>query len=98
MFFFSISGSTSFSTSLHCQSFYGNSDLTYACSILLISLETRYLIANASWLAGSVLTIFLDIFVISQFMYYHLEDRRQEKERKVLGEGDDREDGEGEGV
>jgi hypothetical protein len=31
-------------------------------------------------------------------MYYHLEDRRQEKERKVLGEGDDREDGEGEGV
>jgi len=43
---------------------------TYALSICFASTEPRYLWANASWLAGSVLTIFLDLFVIGQFVYY----------------------------
>ena len=65
------------------------SDVTYVLAILLVSRDSRYLIANASWLAGSGLTIFLDIFVMGQFAVYNLQDRRREDERKVLdGEGD----------
>ncbi|KAI0345998.1 PQ-loop-domain-containing protein [Trametopsis cervina] len=36
---------------------------TYALSILTVSLEPNHLLANAGWLAGSGLTVFLDIFV-----------------------------------
>ncbi|EIN12730.1 PQ-loop-domain-containing protein [Punctularia strigosozonata HHB-11173 SS5] len=43
---------------------------TYALSIIAASVEPRYLIANASWLAGSGLTVFLDVFVLGQFYYY----------------------------
>jgi len=46
----------------------GNS--TYALSIIAASQERDYLIINASWLAGSALTVFLDITVLCQFMYY----------------------------
>lgn len=58
--------------------------MTYTLAILLISVEKRYLIANASWLAGSVLTIFLDLFVLAQFAVFNRQDRQKEKERKVL--------------
>jgi hypothetical protein len=50
-------------------------------SILLTSLDTRYLLANASWLAGSTLTIFLDVFVLAQFGYYNWQDRKAEREK-----------------
>jgi uncharacterized protein with PQ loop repeat len=43
---------------------------TYALSIIAASRDTDYLIRNASWLAGSGLTVFLDILVLSQFFYY----------------------------
>ncbi|KAG1751161.1 PQ-loop-domain-containing protein [Suillus lakei] len=46
----------------------GNS--TYALSIIAASRDPDYLIRNASWLAGSGLTVFLDILVLSQFFYY----------------------------
>ncbi|KAG1745985.1 PQ-loop-domain-containing protein [Suillus paluster] len=46
----------------------GNS--TYALSIIVASRDPDYLIRNASWLAGSGLTIFLDILVLGQFFYY----------------------------
>lgn len=45
-------------------------NLTYALSICVASMERDYLIRNGSWLAGSALTIFFDIFVLCQFFYY----------------------------
>ncbi|KAI0260253.1 PQ-loop-domain-containing protein [Gloeopeniophorella convolvens] len=45
-------------------------NLTYALSICVSSMEADHLIANASWLAGSTLTIGLDVFVLGQFVYY----------------------------
>jgi len=56
------------SPALFLFSISGNS--TYALSICFASMDPRYLLANASWLAGSVLTVFLDIFVLGQFAYY----------------------------
>ncbi|KII86747.1 hypothetical protein PLICRDRAFT_700042 [Plicaturopsis crispa FD-325 SS-3] len=43
---------------------------TYAASICFASTEREYLIRNSSWLAGSGLTIFFDVFVLCQFVYY----------------------------
>jgi len=43
---------------------------TYAVSIIVTIRAWRDFVANASWLAGSVLTIFLDLFVLGQFAYY----------------------------
>lgn len=45
-------------------------NLTYALSICVSSMEMEHLIANASWLAGSTLTVLLDLFVLGQFVYY----------------------------
>ncbi|KAG8996473.1 hypothetical protein FRB94_008269 [Tulasnella sp. JGI-2019a] len=45
-------------------------NVTYVLSILFESTSKRYLIANASWLAGSGLTIFLDFVVLYQFFHY----------------------------
>ncbi|KAN0087564.1 PQ loop repeat domain containing protein [Tylopilus felleus] len=49
---------------------------TYALSILAVSMEWNYLIRNASWLAGSALTIFLDLIVLCQFFYYGVVSRQ----------------------
>ncbi|KAI0061402.1 PQ-loop-domain-containing protein [Artomyces pyxidatus] len=49
-------------------------NVTYALSICVSSMEWDHLVANASWLAGSSLTVFLDVFVLGQFLYYrHME-------------------------
>ncbi|KAH9969784.1 PQ-loop-domain-containing protein [Russula dissimulans] len=45
-------------------------NLTYALSICVSSMEMEHLIANASWLAGSTVTIILDMIVLGQFLYY----------------------------
>ncbi|KAJ7134702.1 PQ loop repeat-domain-containing protein [Mycena epipterygia] len=45
-------------------------NVTYSVSILVKSTERDYLITNASWLAGSALTVFLDLIVLGQFFYY----------------------------
>jgi len=45
-------------------------NVTYALSICVSSMEMEHLIANASWLAGSTLTVLLDVFVLGQFVYY----------------------------
>ncbi|KAG8996472.1 hypothetical protein FRB94_008268 [Tulasnella sp. JGI-2019a] len=45
-------------------------NITYVLSILFESTSKRYLIANASWLAGSGLTIYLDFVVLYQFFHY----------------------------
>ncbi|KAG8892886.1 hypothetical protein FRB99_002380 [Tulasnella sp. 403] len=48
-------------------------NLTFTLSILVASTSKNHLLANAGWLAGSGLTIFLDFVVLSQFFYYRWE-------------------------
>ncbi|KAF8835637.1 PQ-loop-domain-containing protein [Paxillus ammoniavirescens] len=50
---------------------------TYALSIIVVSTERSYLIRNASWLAGSTVTIFLDLCVLCQFFYYEFVSRQR---------------------
>ncbi|KAJ7069758.1 PQ loop repeat-domain-containing protein [Mycena amicta] len=45
-------------------------NVTYSLSILAKSTEREYLVTNASWLAGSALTVFFDITVLGQMWYY----------------------------
>ncbi|KAG9089670.1 hypothetical protein FS749_001153 [Ceratobasidium sp. UAMH 11750] len=45
-------------------------NLTYVLSICVASMSKEHLLANASWLAGSALTMFFDFFVLFQFYYY----------------------------
>ncbi|KAL7424633.1 putative vacuolar membrane transporter for cationic amino acids [Cryptotrichosporon argae] len=52
-------------------------NVTYVASILFKSLSPHYLLANASWLAGSGLVIFLDLFVLAQFAVFSYQDRRE---------------------
>ncbi|TDL23288.1 PQ-loop-domain-containing protein [Rickenella mellea] len=47
----------------------------YVLSICTDSMEAQHLIANASWIAGSGLTILLDIFVLGQFFYFRSSER-----------------------
>lgn len=52
-----------------------HTDVTYIASILMKSTDYKYLVTNASWIAGSAFTIFLDLFIIGQFAYYSYQDR-----------------------
>ncbi|KAI0052709.1 PQ-loop-domain-containing protein [Auriscalpium vulgare] len=45
-------------------------NVTYGLSICVSSMEWEHLVVNASWLAGSLLTVFLDVLVLGQFVYY----------------------------
>ncbi|KAF9483454.1 PQ-loop-domain-containing protein [Pholiota conissans] len=56
------------SPALFFFSIFGNT--TYALSILVKSMDREYLIKNGGWLAGNLLTVFLDMFVLCQFSYY----------------------------
>lgn len=58
-------------------------DVTYSASILAPSLDPHYLLANASWLAGALLTIFLDLFVMAQFALYGYQDKKRAQEGKL---------------
>ncbi|KAH7885325.1 PQ-loop-domain-containing protein [Phlebopus sp. FC_14] len=51
---------------------------TYSLSIIVVSTDRDYLIRNASWLAGSGLTVLLDVFVLAQFLYYGFVSRHRE--------------------
>ncbi|PCH40224.1 PQ-loop-domain-containing protein [Wolfiporia cocos MD-104 SS10] len=62
---------------LFVYSITGNS--TYVLSILTASTEKNHIVANAAWIAGSALTVFLDAFVICQFFYYRAADQRLSK-------------------
>ena len=64
-------------------------DITYVLSILLTSVEPRYILANASWLAGSGLTVFLDLIVLAQFAVFSWQDRQSEREDKVFRNDED---------
>ncbi|RDX49895.1 PQ-loop-domain-containing protein [Lentinus brumalis] len=50
---------------------------TYFLSILAASLDPRHILVNAPWIAGSALTVFLDLFVLYQFFYYRREDSKK---------------------
>jgi len=60
-------------------------NVTYAFSITAASMERDYLVRNGSWLAGSALTVFLDVFVLCQFFYYRSSPSR-EREYSVIAE------------
>ncbi|OSX59734.1 hypothetical protein POSPLADRAFT_1059039 [Postia placenta MAD-698-R-SB12] len=47
-------------------------NITYVLSILAASMSLKHLTANASWIAGSALTVFLDSFVLCQFFWYRV--------------------------
>lgn len=51
-------------------------NVTYIASILFKSLEWKYLVTNASWIAGSVVTIFLDFIILGQFGYFSWQDKQ----------------------
>lgn len=59
-------------------------NITYALSICVASMDREYLIRNASWLAGSTITILFDIVVLCQFFYYccYVSRQRGEDERR----------------
>lgn len=48
-------------------------NVTYVASILIKSMEQEYLVESASWLVGSVGTVFLDFVVLGQFVAYREE-------------------------
>jgi len=52
-------------------------NVTYALSIMVASMERQYLVRNGSWLAGSLLTVFFDVFVLCQFFYYRSRPSRE---------------------
>lgn len=60
-------------------------NLTYGLSICVSSTKIDHLIANASWLAGSLLTVFLDIFVLCQFVYYRMGEHAYRKSSSTPG-------------
>lgn len=76
MFFFSISGSK-WPHHRDGKSTLTHTDVTYIASILSKSMEYKYLVTNASWIAGSAFTIFLDLFIIGQFAYYSWQDHHK---------------------
>ncbi|THV00844.1 PQ-loop-domain-containing protein [Dendrothele bispora CBS 962.96] len=66
-------GCEALSPALFFFSILGNT--TYALSICVKSMEKTYLVKNASWLAGSALTVSLDLIVLAQFVYYRSQGR-----------------------
>lgn len=48
-------------------------NITYVLSIVVADPSRRHIVANAPWLAGSGLTLFLDFFVLYQFYHYRSE-------------------------
>ncbi|KAL5524333.1 RTC2 [Sanghuangporus sanghuang] len=58
-------------------------NVTYVLSICTESMSSRHLVANAAWLAGSGLTVFLDVFVLCQFFYFRRTDGRYSNSRRV---------------
>ncbi|QID87900.1 Cationic amino acid transporter [Saccharomyces pastorianus] len=45
-------------------------NITFIFSVVVISLDWKYLILNASWLVGSIGTLFMDFVIFSQFFIY----------------------------
>lgn len=58
-------------------------NVTYVASIFFKSLDKKYLIANVSWLIGSGGTVFLDLIVLGQFIYFNCQDKDAADEDEV---------------
>lgn len=58
-------------------------NLTYVASILFKSTEREYLIESASWLVGSLGTVFLDFVVLGQFIAYRKSRREIHRLRRA---------------
>jgi len=58
-------------------------NVTYVLSICVASMDKHYLLVNASWLAGSSGTIFLDIYVLYQFIHYRAERISRERSAEI---------------
>ncbi|OCH92838.1 PQ-loop-domain-containing protein [Obba rivulosa] len=43
-------------------------NMSYVLAILVLSMDSKHILANAAWIAGSTLTVFLDVFVSQLFM------------------------------
>lgn len=69
------------SPALFLFAIFGN--LAYVLAICTKSMSSQYLITNASWLAGSGLTVFLDLFVLAQFFYYRSVDSAEDDVRRL---------------
>lgn len=54
-------------------------NLTYVISILALDTSTKYLLINASWLAGSFGTLFLDFIIFVQFWMYNKGDEDEDE-------------------
>lgn len=67
--------------------------MTYMVSIMVTSMEPRYLLANLSWLLGAGLTIFLDVFVLGQFAVFSYQDKQRAQQGKAPGRSLDEESG-----
>lgn len=61
-------------------------NVTYVASILAKSTEWKYLVTNASWIAGSVVTIFLDFIILGQFAYFSWQDKQ--RVRRIFADDD----------
>lgn len=59
-------------------------NVTYVASILFKSTERTYILANLSWMIGSGGTVFLDLIVLGQFVYFDRLDKQ-----KSMGEETD---------
>lgn len=55
-------------------------NLTYVISILALGVTPRYLLVNASWLAGSVGTLLLDGVIFIQFWVYNGVDEEEDED------------------
>ncbi|KDQ11101.1 hypothetical protein BOTBODRAFT_466108 [Botryobasidium botryosum FD-172 SS1] len=58
-------------------------NITYVLSICSASMDKHYLLVNASWLAGSIGTILLDIYVLYQFIHYRAERISRERSAEI---------------
>ncbi|WVR05887.1 hypothetical protein IAU60_002913 [Kwoniella sp. DSM 27419] len=63
-------------------------NVTYVLSITLTSMNPRYILANLPWLAGSGLTVFLDLFVLAQFAVFNYQDKHKADKAAVTPEED----------
>jgi len=55
----------------------------YVLSICVVSMEWMDLLINASWLAGSGVTVFADIYILVQFFRFRREARLTEQRRAI---------------
>jgi len=63
-------------------------NLTFALSICVVSMESKHLIVNASWLAGSTLTVLSDLYVVYQFFRFRKERISERNALAIRGEAE----------